>query len=418
MLKRLIAIGFIYFCTVIAWMILGSTVLVRTNTFDSSLRGAVSQIWGTVQTQTAPTQSYQTPREELVDREENGRKIKERKTVWDTHFLPLEGSDIKVDLDLEHRQKGLLWYSTYKVGYDAIYTLANDTGETRDMNFTYKFPEGSAVYDNFKLAVNGVEAKNVDVNNGTVNRRIGIPSGGKAKVAVHYVTQGLDQWWYDFGNTVTQVKNFKLVMHTDFARIDFPPSSISATEKTKAKDGWNLTWQFKNMLTAVKIGMDLPKKLNPGPWVSEVTFSAPISLFLFFFLIFVISALRNIKLHPMHYFFLASAFFSFHLLLAYLVDHLSIEASVVIASIVSVALATSYMRLVVSARFAFVEVALAQFVYLVLFSCTFFLEGYTGLAITILCISTLFVVMQVTGRLNWEAIFRGEDPASSGQAKS
>ena len=63
------------------------------------------------------------------------------------------------------------------------------------------------------------------------------------------------------------------------------------------------------------------------------------------------------------------------------------------------------MRLVVSARFAFVEVAAAQLVYLVLFSCTFFLEGYTGLAITILCIATLFVVMQATARLDWEAIF-------------
>ena len=66
------------------------------------------------------------------------------------------------------------------------------------------------------------------------------------------------------------------------------------------------------------------------------------------------------------------------------------------------------MRLVVGQRFAFVEVALAQFVYLVLFSYTFFFEGYTGLAITLLCISTLFAVMQFTGKVDWEDVFRQE----------
>jgi hypothetical protein len=42
----------------------------------------------------------------------------------------------------------------------------------------------------------------------------------------------------------------------------------------------------------------------------------------------------------------------------------------------------------------------------VLFSYTFFLRGFTGLAVTILSIVTLFVVMQLTGRTNWDEVFR------------
>jgi hypothetical protein len=57
---------------------------------------------------------------------------------------------------------------------------------------------------------------------------------------------------------------------------------------------------------------------------------------------------------------------------------------------------------------AVLGVGLSQFIYLVLFSYTFFFEGFTGLSITILCIATLFVVMQMTGRLDWDALFRGE----------
>jgi hypothetical protein len=52
------------------------------------------------------------------------------------------------------------------------------------------------------------------------------------------------------------------------------------------------------------------------------------------------------------------------------------------------------------------EAGLAQFIYLVLFSYAFFFKGFTGLAVTIGSIVTLFVVMQITGRLNWSSQFR------------
>jgi hypothetical protein len=56
-------------------------------------------------------------------------------------------------------------------------------------------------------------------------------------------------------------------------------------------------------------------------------------------------------------------------------------------------------------RFAALEAGLAQSIYLVLFSYAFFFQGFTGLAITIGSILTLFVVMQATGRIRWEEKF-------------
>jgi hypothetical protein len=101
----------------------------------------------------------------------------------------------------------------------------------------------------------------------------------------------------------------------------------------------------------------------------------------------------------MNYFFLATAFFSFHLLLAYLVDHISIHVAFLVSAAVSLFLVVSYLRLVVGTRFAAIEAGAAQLIYLVLFSYAFFLKGFTGLAITIGSIATLFVVMQMTGRV-------------------
>ncbi len=409
-MKKLPVIFLIYVFTVFAWMILGGTILKRTHTQDYKLKGMVSQLWGTIQQQKAPYVYYNTrEKKEREIVESSGKAVKELETYTVSHSVPLKASEIDVSLSLEHRKKGLLWYSTYTVDFSGWYEVINDTEETRYIYFNFDFPTVGAVYDNFKLLVNEKEIDKIKISEGRVIYPMRLSPGEAEALEISYTSQGLDQWWYDFGAKVTQVKDFSLKMNTDFYEIDFPQNSISPTVKTKTDKGWELKWQYSNLLTGVKIGMDLPRKLNPGPWVSQVTFSAPISLFLFFFLLFVFTTLRGIKLHPMNYFFIGAAFFSFHLLLAYLVDHIDINAAFFISSFVSIFLVVTYMRLVVSKRFAFVEIAIAQFVYLVLFSYTFFFEGFTGLAITILCIVTLFVVMQFTGKVDWSAVSRKKE---------
>jgi inner membrane protein involved in colicin E2 resistance len=156
----------------------------------------------------------------------------------------------------------------------------------------------------------------------------------------------------------------------------------------------------------------MPEKLQPGPLAGRISLFAPVSLFFFFFLMFIITTMRGIELHPMNYFFLATAFFSFHLLLAYLVDHVSIHVAFVICSAVSIFLVVSYLRLVTGMRFASGEAAFAQFIYLVMFSYAFFFKGFTGLAVTIGSIITLFIVMQLTGRVRWAEKFASKTEAT------
>jgi inner membrane protein involved in colicin E2 resistance len=227
---------------------------------------------------------------------------------------------------------------------------------------------------------------------------------------VRYRSQGLDSWRYHFGDDVAQVKNFQLRMTTNFKDIDFPDNTLSPAHKKETPSGWELTWESKNLLSGFQIGMVLPEKLQPGPLAGRISYFAPVSLLFFFFLMFIITTLRKIELHPMNYFFLACAFFSFHLLLAYLVDHISIHAAFVICSVVSLGLVISYLRLVVGMRFAAVEAGLAQLIYLVLFSYAFFFKGFSGLAVTIGSIITLFVVMQITGRIRWSEKFATRAP--------
>jgi len=405
MTKRIIAITFIFICTSIAWVILGGTIFSRTYDSGASSSNRVASTWGTEQNQPPPSASFSTQVPRKEETVENGKKVV--KTVQDqvVTTLPLESSNIDINLDLDHRQKGLLWYSTYKVAFSGVYTFVNTSDKEQVVDFKLQFPTSQAIYDNLTFAVDGVSLPLSNESNAAMSSaKIG--AGKTAQLSVGYRSQGLNEWRYSFGDEqVAQVRDFSLHMTTNFKDIDFPDNTLSPTEKKETGNGYDLTWNYKSLLSGYQIAMVMPEKLQPGPLAGKISFFAPVSLFFFFFLMLIITTMRGIDLHPMNYFFLAAAFFSFHLLLAYLVDHISIHSSFAIAAAVSVFLVVSYLRLVVGIRFASREAALAQFIYLVMFSYAFFLKGFTGLAITIGSVLTLFVVMQVTGRIKWTEKF-------------
>jgi len=408
MTKRIIAIAFIFLCTSVAWAILGGTIFSRT--YDSGLVSSnkVGSTWGTPQNQGPPAASFKTSVTKKQETIENGVKVIKTITEDSLTALPLETSRIDVDLDLQHRQKGLLWYSTYKVKFSGVYGFRNTSDKEQTVDFKLQFPTAQAIYDNLTFTVDG---NNVPLSNEktAATTAFKVAAGKPAQLAISYSSQGLNEWRYSFGSAdVAQVRDFTLRMKTNFKDIDFPDNTLSPSQKIETSNGWDLNWSYKSLLSGYQIAMVMPEKLQPGPLAGRISFFAPVSLFFFFFLMLIITTMRGIDLHPMNYFFLAAAFFAFHLLLAYLVDHVSIHTAFAISALVSVFLVVSYLRLVVGIGFASREAALAQIIYLVLFSYAFFLKGFTGLAITIGSILTLFVVMQVTGRMRWAEKFGGK----------
>jgi hypothetical protein len=406
MLKRIIAIAFIFACASVAWVILGATIFSRTYDSGETLNSRVVSTWGAPHTQSPPAAMVERIVPKTTETVENGKKKTVTEQLKETETLPVEASRINVALALDYRQKGLLWYSTYKVGFDGAYTFRNTT-EQNKVAFTLKFPTEQAIYDDLVFTVNDVPVALTN-EKGVATGTAEVKPNEVATLHVGYRSQGLTEWRYNFGSDVAQVKDFQMKMTTNFKAIDFPENTLSPSEKRETKDGWELEWNYKNLVSGFQIGMTMPEKLQPGPLAGRISFFAPVSLFFFFFLMFIITTMRGIELHPMNYFFLATAFFSFHLLLAYLVDHVSIHTSFAISSVVSVFLVISYLRLVVGTRFAAREAGLAQFIYLVMFSYAFFFKGFTGLAVTIGSILTLFVVMQITGRVRWAEKFAGK----------
>ena len=415
MTRRIVAIVLIFICSALAWAILGATVFARTYDSDSRLRGRVASNWGSAQEQAAPTAAAEWREIKRVESTENGKTVYRNVEQLSSQPLPLERTRARVDLSLEHRQKGLLWYSTYVVLFNGDYSYRNTTDKD-SVTIVLGFPTKDAVYDDMKFLVDGVAVATTN-DEQSMSAHVRVPPGSTVQLAIGYRSQGLDRWSYAFGNNVSTVRDFELAMHTSFADIDFADNMISPTTKTRSGDGWNLTWRYTNLVSGYTLGMVMPEKTQPGPLAGRISFFAPVSLLFFFLLMFILTTLRGIELHPMNYFFFAAAFFSFDLLLAYLVDHVGINTAFVVSALVSVFLVVSYLRLVVGLQFALRYAAPAQIVYLVLFSYAFFFVGYAGLTVTIGSIISLFVIMQMTGRVRWSELFAANAMRDKGPAR-
>ena len=405
MVKRFMAMLAVWFCVAAAWMVLAGTVWVRTQETDSALRGKVGKLWGNPQTQCPPAVTWRRSIEELEESRQKdartGDEVMVTKTVKRdlSGTAPLLSSRVTAGLDLDQRRKGLLWYATYGVDFEGIYTFRNAEPRPAEHTVRFPLPDREGIYDAFAFQVDGREVP-VRVCDGAALSTLTLAPGEEAQVRVAYRSFGQDRWMYKFDTASESgsVRDFELALTTDFAGVDFPDGSLSPTVKTPAGQGWRLVWTYDNLMAGTGIGVALPHKMNPGPFAARITFFAPVCLLFYFFLLFVLTHVRGTPLSAEHHFFLGCAFFAFHLLFAYLVDHMDLHLAFFAAAAVSVFLAVSYLRLVLGNKFAFREAAGAQAVYLVLFSYSHFYEGYTGLIVTIGAILTLFVVMQVTAR--------------------
>jgi hypothetical protein len=272
------------------------------------------------------------------------------------------------------------------------------------MRFHFPSPT-DGVYDGFAVRVDGLEVP-VRYEVGDAVAEFEIPAGETVEVGTGYKTNGLDEWRYlPTREGVDVINDFELVMTTDFADVDFPTDGVSPGAKERVGDGWDLTWSYESLVGGRSIGLIMPTPLNPGPVASRISFFAPVSLLFFFAALVLLTATQAVRIHPMNYAFLAAGFFAFHLLFAYLTDRVDIDLAFAVSAAASMVLCVGYLSMILAQRRWLWEVAASQFVFLVLFSYTFFFEGLTGLAITIGSVLTLAYFMARTGHVDWERVF-------------
>lgn len=383
---RIFAVLLIFLLGCGAWVTLGTVSAIRSGATFDSLERAVVDLWGEPIRQQPPSFRVQIPGTEH------------------TRDLLPTANLLRVNLQLEQRRKGLLWYPTYVADVQAEYTISNPTAVAQRVRMRFQLPSSHATYDNIRYGLDG-EARTVepDLEVG-LRDLILLEAGASRTVSIAYRTRGLRFFSYALGDS-GRVRGLDFSLDTNATAVDFPEGSLSPMEMQVDAQGTHLRWQAEDLLTRQSVSLTMPEKLNPGPLSSRITYFAPVCLLFFFVLVTAIGILRKIEIHPMHYLFVTAGFFAFHLLLAYLVDVLSIHLAFGISSVVSVVLVTGYLKAALGAEFPWKVAALGQLFYLVLFSYSFFLKGMTGLTVTIGSVLTLAALMYLTARTDWGQVF-------------
>ena len=384
-IKRLLAICLIVGCTSAAWFLLGGTLQYRSNQTDGRLGSEVVKNWGPVLIQEHPALFYEAPTSAGARRE-----------------IQPETSDIAVTLTYDPKQKGLLWYRTYKAEFTGKYVVKNPTPIAQTIYAAFKFPAADARYDAFSLRFGDKVTDKAPVN-GEIRESLLLAPGAEVPLTVKYHATGLNQWVYSL-KSAKRLKNLHLAMTVNFAEINIPPFAESPTSRAISAEGRKLQWDYTDVIGANAIAMDMPAVTNPGYVAGRMTFFAPVSLLFFFAVLIIVGIRERTSLHPMNYFFLAAGCFAFQLLFSYLVDLVPLTLSFFIAAAVSLALVTGYLWRATTAKYAAIS-AVAQFAYMVLFSYSFFFDGLTGITITIGAIITLALLMAFTARVKWDTAF-------------
>ena len=406
-IKKLIAIVIIYIFTFVAWMLLGVSNLSRTEKSSHLLKTKVAGLYGDdlVINTLECYSKIQKNKKEFI----NGKDV--NTPYYERDDFELTQSDIEIQINLDQRKKGNLWFPTFKAKFNAEYEFKiKEVPKNKDHHYYIYTTLGStnSIYNDIQLTINNKQISDVTPLIRKKEIEIVPSEDGLVQVSLSYESTGMEKLIYYISpddEDISQINNFSLKMVTDFKNYDFPEDMMSPIEKKQVGNGYELIWKFNKSVTGKDIGIVIPNKLNPGEIVSRVTFFAPVSLLFFFIVLFVISIVLKVNIHPMNYFFLAATFFSFHLMYSYFSDHMNIYLTFAIASFISLLLTITYLRIFTPAKMAYIYAPLTQIIYLIIFSYSFFFKGMTGLIVTICSVITLFILMQITAKVNWESIF-------------
>lgn len=384
-ITHLIASLAIVACTAVAWFILATAMSQRTRESSQTMSQEVAGLWNPALEQKHPEAWYETPNAP------GGRAA----------LLPAS-SLVEVDLKFVPKQRGLFRHRTYDVAFKADYVFVNPTRIPQTIYLSFPLPAGAEKLEGFEFRLGGTQGSE---SAGLATRAVVLPASGSVTLHAGYQTRGTGSWVYGFPDK-RRIAGFILKMRTDFNDINFPVGTGSPRDEDRKNNGngWDLVWNYPDVLAVPSIGMDMPKLLNAGPVATRIAFFAPVSLVFFITVLLLVGGLKGVPLHPMHVFFISAGFFAFHLLFAYLVDLVPIYPSFAIAAVVSLVLVSGYLR-VVGGRTLFMVALPAQLAYLVLFSASFFFDGLTGITLTICGVSTLAWLMFLTARVDWRTHF-------------
>src|SRR3989339_734844 len=157
--------------------------------------------------------------------------------------VKLVSSQVKVDIKMDYRRKGLAYFPTFVTDFEGSYKIKNDTNRDARANLSFPLPGSGNLVWNVEVLAGGSS------DGAVINSRelawVGPMKAGEEKdIVVKYAARGMEEFSYLLAES-SGLQNFDLKVNVSGAEsIDFPKGALSpvtAVEDPEAKK-WNLEW--------------------------------------------------------------------------------------------------------------------------------------------------------------------------------
>ena len=335
----------------------------------------------------------------------------------------LSASDISVNLEVDYRKKGLVYYTGYLADFNGRYTIRNNENEKIYLSFIFPYPmeQGEGMLRDVKLLVDNKEDPlNTEYQPDLILWTGLLEPSQTVEMSVHYQGRGLNHFIYGF-EPGRQINNFKMkIQILGTGEVDYPVSTMTPTRTESAGDDKTLLWDLDRVLTQLNIGVVLPDRINIARQISVMVQRAPVFFLMFLAALCAAVALGGQTLKFVPIAAVSAAYFFFYPLFAYLSAYMNVVVSFLLSFGIIILLIFNYTRIVYDLKIAAAAAGACLF-FLGITSAAALLPTYTGLILTIEGVALLALVMQVLSRhkdVKVHELFGLPDPNSIDQSKT
>ena len=307
---------------------------------------------------------------------------------------------VTIDVQMNYRTKGSAYYTCYEDRWTFDYLVKNRSDKTTEAAYCFKPPAGQGILNDFRILVNGQDWAEHLVRSDTAQTwKMTMAPDQEVRVQVQYASRGMDYLRYtpDYmasrqGYKVsmrihpdTTLGKKRLVWKEDMSLPIGCMTPLAITDSPADGEPMVLEWDLKNVATTFGMGVVLPKVTQPGYYTARLLHEAPLGLFLLAASLVVTWMLLGKEADLLSLGILATAYYLFYTLLAYMTNLLpSFAVCFALAAMATLLVSALYVWLGWGRSWTAHQTVLLVAAFAVYYPLAVVLTDYTGLMVQVL----------------------------------
>jgi len=308
--------------------------------------------------------------------------------------------EVAIDVRMNYRQKGTAYYTCYEDRWTFDYLVKNRSEKTTEAEYRFSPPASQGFFGDFLIKVNGKDWAEHLVRSDTAQTwKMTMTPGQEVRVQVQYASRGMDFIRYTPAYMASR-QHYKVSMRIwpDAARgkkrlvweedMSVPigcMTPLTITNSPADGEPMVLEWDLKSVATTFGMGVVLPKVTQPGYYTARLLHEAPLGMLLLAASLVVTWMLLGKEADLLSLGILATAYYLFYTLLAYMTNLLpSFAACFVLAAGATLLVSALYVWLGWGRSWTAHQTVLLMAAFAVYYPLAVVLTDYTGLMVQVL----------------------------------